>query len=112
MTACLDRSAVTIAGTPPPWPIPDLNLLHNFSFAEGTSGWTVSGPALAIANSRLPRDTGYLQPGGSGLHYLAIDCGTGCPSLSQDVSLPASPTFSHVVFAATVRSRMFPAPYG
>jgi hypothetical protein len=67
MTAYRNWSAVTIAAIPappPPWPNPDLNLLQNFSFAEGTSGWTVSDPdgAVSIANSRLPRDTRYLQP--------------------------------------------------
>jgi hypothetical protein len=119
MSACRDWSAVTVAATPeppPPWPIPDLNLLHNFSFADGTSGWTVSGQggtvprdgALRLANSRLPRDTRYVQPGGSGLRYVVIDCLENCPSLSQTVTLPHSPTVSHLVFAGTIRSEEVP----
>ncbi len=119
MTACRDWSAVTIAATPrppPPWPIPDLNLLRNFSFAAGIRGWAVSGgdgaPPLGgasrIANSRLPRDTTYVQLGGSGLRFLAIDCAQKCLSLSQTVMLPAGFPASRLVFAATIRSEEAP----
>jgi hypothetical protein len=113
MSACRDWSAVTITATPeppPPWPIPDLNLLRNFNFADGTSGWTLSGRvgALAVANSRLARDTRYVQPSGGGVRHVAIDCTETCPSLSQQVPLPASPRFSHLVFAATIRSESAP----
>jgi hypothetical protein len=119
MSACRDWSAVTIAAVPqppPPWPIPDLNLLRNFSFADGTSGWTVSGPAgavlpaaaVAITNSRRPRDIRFVQPGGSGVRYVVIDCSQKCPSLSQTVALPLSPPISFLVYAATIRSENAP----
>jgi hypothetical protein len=119
MTACRDWSAVTVAAVPeppPPWPIPDLNLLHNFSFGEGTAGWSVSWPrggapvdgALRAARSQRPRDTRYLQPGGLGLGYVAIDCRAGCPSLSQTVAASARTAISRVVFATTIRSESAP----
>lgn len=114
MSACRDWSVVIIAAPakpPPPWPIPDLNLLHNFSFADGTAAWAISGEGEAprIANSLLARDSMRIQPGGRGLRYLAIDCSERCPSLSQTVGLPERPAVAALVFAATVRSEKGPA---
>ena len=109
MSACRDWSAVTLARAPEPppaWPIPDMNLLRNFSFAEGLSQWTVSGKpgALRIENSGLARDTKYLQQGGNGVRYVAIDCAENCPALSQDILAPSASTGANLVFAATIRS--------
>jgi hypothetical protein len=123
MTGCRDWSAVTVAASPEPppaWPIPDLNLLLNFSFAEGISAWTMSTAsgdvaapsAFQIAHSRLPRDVRYIQPGGNGLRYLAADCSAKCPSLSQTVPLPPTSAISHLVFGATIRSEAVPGTVG
>src|SRR5205814_919742 len=110
--ACRDWSNIVLspsAKLAPPWPIPDINLLRNHSFARASlSPWTTtSGKGQEIplhqmiSTQRL--DSRFARRGG-GLYYLAVDCLAGCaPGSMIYQDIPASPGVSgRYAFGATV----------
>lgn len=114
VTACRDWSAVTVStspSAPTAWPVPDLNLLRNFHFGDGFSGWKYSGSnpgdiAMSLKNSTAARDTRFVQPGGQGVRYVALTCLEKCSTANifyQDVPMTANITSGTYTFGATAR---------
>jgi hypothetical protein len=112
---CRDWSAVNVPAmpeAPPPWVIPDLNLLRNYHFGEGLAQWQRAGHSVdgmplhwAVRNSTAPRDARSVDDG-AGLRYLAVSCGAACgpgERLFQDVPVSAAMTGGTWTFAATAR---------
>ena len=115
--ACRDWSAVSLEPKPAAhvvWPIPALNLLKNFHFADGTVNWDRRGKSVegnlvnwTPRNSSLDRDTRFRQQGGKGVRYLAINCGGHCTenqAVFQDVPVTSAAGTGPYTFAATIRS--------
>lgn len=104
---CRDWSAVTVSShsaAPAVWPVPDLNLLQNYHFADGLSAWTKAGSSgWELRNSTVARDAHGVQKRGQGVRYVAVSCGNACGSamLSQNLKGAGEGKYA---FAATARS--------
>ena len=98
-TGCRDWTSVTVTSKPDQmiWPVPSLNLLTNFHFSDGVKHWNRVGESQSgnqtnwhLRNSKTSLDIKYIQPGGEGPRYLAINCGGKCTTsqgIYQDIDL-------------------------
>jgi hypothetical protein len=96
------------------WPIPALNILKNFHFADDTLNWhrrgkSVNGDLInwSVRNSSLDRDVKYRQLGGEGIRYLAINCGGECTedqAVYQDVAVAGQIGAGQYTYAARIIS--------
>jgi hypothetical protein len=102
-TQCRDWTVISPSSSSEPntmWPVPELNLLKNFHFADATSNWNRTGKSSdgnsmnwSLRNSTQDKDIHFHQDTGQGVRYIAVNCGGDCTEgeqLYQDVPVTGS----------------------